>query len=74
MFAWLSEGFPANQGMPATPVKATIDTPITHSSLPHTLLGLLGVKTGLYVEGLDVLSGYRASAGSAVVPATTVAQ
>lgn len=70
MFAWLSESFPANQGMPATPVKATIDTPITHSNLPHTLLGLLGVKTGLYVEGLDVLAGYRATAGAEAAPTT----
>ena len=65
MFAWLSEGFSANQNMPSAPVKATIDTPFTHSSLPHTLLGLLGVRTGLYVEGLDIFSSYRPAEASA---------
>lgn len=70
MIAWMSEGFGPNQNLPTVPGKATISTPLSHANLPHTLLGLLGVKTELYVARMDVLAGYRASAGATVAPAT----
>ncbi len=62
MVAWLSEGYSASHGLKSASVKATIDTPLSHANLPHTLLGLLEVKTGLYRKDLDLFFSMRENA------------
>ena len=59
MLAWISEGYSASHGLNSASVKATIDTPLSHANLPHTLLGLLDVKTELYRRDMDIFSVKR---------------
>ncbi len=58
MFAWLSEGFIADQTIPLPPSKNDIDRDVSHDNLSHTLLGLLDVKTSLYKKDLDLFSDH----------------
>lgn len=59
MLAWISEGYSTSHGLASASVKATINTPLSHANLPHTLLGLLDVKTTLYQSGLDIFTPMR---------------
>ncbi|MBL7649471.1 MAG: phosphoethanolamine--lipid A transferase [Candidatus Hydrogenedentes bacterium] len=59
MLAWLSDSFATSHGLAAPAAGATIDTPLSHANLPHTLLGLLDVSTELYRKDLDLLTVVR---------------
>ena len=59
MVAWFSDSFATGHGLAAPAVRSTIDTPLSHANLPHTLLGLLDVKTDLYQGDMDLLTVIR---------------
>lgn len=57
MVLWLSDGFRARRGLDATCIAARRDAELSQDNLFDTLLGLLGVRTGVYRPALDAFAG-----------------
>ncbi len=62
MLAWVSQGYAASHNMPKAALGATVDQPLTHENIPHSLLSLMGVKTELYLNEFDLFAPYRETA------------
>ncbi|KAF1047799.1 phosphoethanolamine transferase [Xylophilus sp.] len=60
MIAWLSRGFAARTGLAVRCLRGTLDEPLTHDNLFHSVLGLLDVQAGAYRGELDATAGCRA--------------
>ncbi len=52
---WFSDNFVISNNINLNGLKQLEDRQYTHDNLPHTLLGLLGVQTGLYKRKLDIM-------------------
>lgn len=60
MLLWLGADAQADGHLPATCVKAQRDAALTHDTLFHTTLGLLGIRASEYRQNLDALGVCRA--------------
>ena len=61
MVAWFSDGAAKEFATPPVPELPYLENPFSHHNLPHTLLGLLDIQTGLYREDLDIFAPFRKS-------------
>lgn len=59
MIMWASEGYRMRQDLDLDCLRNGRAAPVTHDHLFHSMLGLLGVRTGLYSEELDVAARCR---------------
>lgn len=57
MTMWSSEGFDRQAGLDRACLQRRAALPVQHDHLFHTVLGLLDVRTALYVSSLDVTAG-----------------
>ena len=59
MVGWFSEGLIRRRGLSASCMQASLDTPLTHDNLYHTVLGVLDVRTPTERPALDALASCR---------------
>jgi lipid A ethanolaminephosphotransferase len=62
MVAWVDDAFLTRHRASRACLLATLDTPITHDNLYHTVLGMVDVSTPGYRPAMDMLSGCRSPA------------
>lgn len=65
MVLWLSQGFAARAGIDLACLRSRAALPTSHDALPHTLLGLLDVRTSEYAADLDLSAACRGARPSA---------
>ena len=76
MLVWLSNGLSESAELDAACLRRQAALPHSHDHLFHSVLGLLGVQTAVYEQGLDLfsscqslaLSGTRSGTGTATAP------
>ncbi|RDI19153.1 lipid A ethanolaminephosphotransferase [Pseudacidovorax intermedius] len=62
--AWLDGGLGGRTGVQDACLRKSVDMPLTHDNLYHTVMGLVDVKSPTYKPALDAFEGCRqASAG-----------
>jgi lipid A ethanolaminephosphotransferase len=59
MVFWFGDGMIARDKLSRPCLKASLDQPLTHDNLYHTVLGLLDVRTPTYQSALDALASCR---------------
>jgi lipid A ethanolaminephosphotransferase len=59
---WLSPAFAQHHGIALLCLQHSAKTPISHDNFFHSVLGLLGVQTGVYQPALDLYRGCSAGA------------
>jgi lipid A ethanolaminephosphotransferase len=59
MVAWLGGGLEQRERLSGTCLRATLDAPLTHDNLYHTVLGVLDVHSPSYRPALDAFAGCR---------------
>lgn len=59
MVMWLSGGFASSFGIDTACLRQTMQKPISHDYLFHSILGMLQVSTTVYDKDYDVFSGCR---------------
>ncbi|WP_439272642.1 phosphoethanolamine transferase [Pseudochrobactrum sp. HB0163] len=62
--SWFAPDFLKQDGLTAACISSLTDKPASHDNLFHTVLGLMGVKTSVYDNKLDIFSACRAQASS----------
>ncbi len=62
--AWLGAGIEKRRGIDPACLARSLDEPLTHDNLYHSVLGLLDVSTPSYRPALDVFAACRKGAGS----------
>lgn len=59
---WLDGGLGERTGVPDACLRKSVDTPLTHDNLYHTVMGLVDVKSPTYAPTLDAFQACRHSA------------
>jgi lipid A ethanolaminephosphotransferase len=57
--AWVGAGMQARRGVDVACLGRTLDAPLSHDNLYHTVIGLLDVTTPTYIEALDAFAACR---------------
>ena len=60
---WMSSGFERAAGLSRACLRGRLDTEVSHDHYFHSVLGLLGVHTSVYEEGLDAYAPCRSGTG-----------
>jgi lipid A ethanolaminephosphotransferase len=61
LVAWLSEGYRSRMGVDAACLRAQSAKSWSHDNLYHTVLGVMGVKTGRYRADMDIMAACRSA-------------
>jgi len=64
MVAWLQGGLAQRSALDSACLRRTLDTPLSHDHLFHTVLGLLDVHNATYRRELDAFAACRSWTGS----------
>ncbi|MBU2289006.1 MAG: phosphoethanolamine--lipid A transferase, partial [Gammaproteobacteria bacterium] len=59
MVAWFGDGMRGRRSLSQTCMEKSLDAPLTHDNLYHTVLGLMDVKSPSYDRSLDALATCR---------------
>jgi lipid A ethanolaminephosphotransferase len=67
LIVWLSDGFQQRYQLSAECLQAQRERELSHDNLPHSLLGLMSVRTEVYNAELDLFAGCREANQARVV-------